>query len=122
MSDSLAAAIAWFALGLHLLVGVAAWRVETHRRWLLWLNLSVGLSVLAYWIDRWIGYLTHQIVWYASDQAMPLYAVLVCVLSGLGLSRRVVPVAVHWLLFAIHVVILLGTVLFMAFFRMNRLF
>ena len=36
------------------------------------LNLAVAACVLAYWAHKWYGYLTRDITWYASDQAIPL--------------------------------------------------
>jgi hypothetical protein len=86
------------------------------------LNLTSAVCVLAYWAYRWYGYLFHGVTWYASDQLVPLYAILVCSLTVLSLSGRYQAVALNWVFFVIHSVAVIGAVLFVTLFRMSRLF
>ena len=121
MTNVMFATIAWIALGVHLVVGVAAFRSGGWRPWLPLLNLTTAACVVAYWVYRWYGYLVQGITWYASDQLIPLYAVLVCALAVISLSGRHQLMALNWMAFVIHGVVALGAVLFATFFRM-RLF
>lgn len=86
------------------------------------LNLTTAAGVLAYWGYRWYGYLFQGVTWYASDQLVPLYAILVCALSVISLSGRHQATALNWVAFAIDSVVVIGAVLFVTFFRMRRLF
>ncbi|HSE68698.1 MAG TPA: hypothetical protein VLB12_17025 [Gemmatimonadales bacterium] len=122
MSDFGVAAIAWIALGLHIGVGVVALRNGRPRPLVPILNLTSALCVLAYWGHRWWGYLFRGVTWYASDQLIPLYALLVCVLALVTLSGRHPAVALNWIVFLFHTVVLVAAVLFLKFFRLNRLF
>ena len=47
---------------------------------------------------------------------------LVCALAVMSLSSRHHLVALNWMAFVIHGVVALGAVLFVTFFRMDRLF
>ena len=113
------AALAWTAFALHIVVGIVTVRSEGRRPWLPLLNLTIAICVLAYWASRWYGYLFRGVIWYASDQAIPLYAVLVCVLAVTSLSGRHRLVALDWAAFAIHSVVVVGAVLFVTFFKMR---
>jgi hypothetical protein len=122
VTDLLVATIAWIALGLHVVVGVATFRSGAWRPWLPLLNLTMAGGVVAYWVYRWYGYVVQGITWYASDQLVPVYAVLVCVLAVISLTSRHHLVTLNWMAFVIHGVVALGAVLFVTFFRMGRLF
>ena len=122
MTDLLVATIAWIALGLHVVVGVATLRSGGWQPWLPLLNLTTAVSVLAYWAYRWYGYLFQGVTWYASDQIVPLYALLVCVLTITSLSGRYQAVALNWVAFVIDGLVAIAAVLFATFFRMDRLF
>jgi hypothetical protein len=78
--------------------------------------------VLAYWGRRWFGYLFRGITWYATDQLIPLCALLVFILAILTLSGRYNGVGLHWVIFVITTLVLLAAALFFSFFRMTRLF
>ena len=122
MSDTTIRAIAWLALAVHLLVGAAVLRHKVPASALVVLNLVTGGSVLAYWGRRWFGYLFRGITWYGTDQLIPAYALLVCLLALLTLAGRYQGVGAHWLIFLVNTLVLLGAVLFFTFFRMTRLF
>lgn len=114
--------IAWLALAIHLLVGAAIRRHRMPVSSLAALNLVTGACVLLYWGRRWFGYLFRGISWYATDQVIPAYALLVCLLAVLSLSGRYQGIGAQWLIFLLDTLVLLGAVLFFTFFRMNRLF
>ena len=119
--NRIASLIAIGGLVLHLVVGVLAFRRGPPPTLLVWLNLATGLGVLVYWVPRWYSYLADGIVWYATDQLLPLYALLVCLLSVLTLANRVSGHRLHWLVFGLHAIVLLVAALFLTFFRVNRL-
>lgn len=118
----IASAIAIGGLILHLAVGVMAFRRGPPPILLVWLNLVTGIGVLVYWVPRWYSYVADGINWYASDQLLPLYALLVCLFSVLTLVNRVSGHRLHWLVFGLHTIVLLVAFLFLTFFRVNRLF
>ena len=122
MTDLLVATVAWIALGLHIVVGAATLRGGGWRPLLPLLNLTTAVCVLAYWANQWYGYLFQGVTWYASDQLVPLYAVLVCVIAVTSLSGRHRAVTINWIAFAVDSVVVIGAVLFVTFFRMNALF
>jgi hypothetical protein len=122
MSDFVIGTIAWVALGLHVVVGLVALRSGQSRPLVPLVNLASATGVLAYWAYRWFGYLFRGITWYATDQLIPLYALLVCVLTVLSLSGRYPGVVLNWFVFFINGLVLIAAVLFLSFFRLNRLF
>src|SRR5689334_1840089 len=105
MTDLLIATLAWIALGVHLVVGIATVRSAGWRPWLPLLNLTIAVCVLAYWTQRWYGYLLRGVTWYASDQLVPLYALLVCALTVASLSGRYQAAALNWAVFAIDAIV-----------------
>ena len=56
---------------------------------------------------------------YASDQAIPLHAIFVCVLAGGTLAGRYSAATLNRLVFTLHTVVFVGAVLFVTFFRMK---
>ncbi|MES2307017.1 MAG: hypothetical protein V4558_16060 [Gemmatimonadota bacterium] len=88
---------------------------------LAWVNLAMGFAVLGYWGRNWFSYLFRGITWYLSDQWLPAYALVVCVVAGLTLLGRYQATAFHWIVFGVNTVVLLGAALFLTFFRMTRL-
>ncbi|MEO8619569.1 MAG: hypothetical protein ABI625_00810 [bacterium] len=122
MGNILIAALAWFALAVHLAVGVATWRRVSALPLLPLLNLAVAVGVLGYWIPRWYSYVFRGIQWYATDQIVPLYALLVCALAMSSLTGRPLSNVPHWIVFAIDTIVLIGAVAFFALFKINRLF
>lgn len=114
--------VAWLAVAVHAAVMVAVRRRMTGFSVVPLVNLATALCVLAYWVPRWYGYATRGITWYVSDQALPLCAILVCVLSGMSLAGRYHGTLPHWLVFGVDGLALLAAALFFTFFKMNRLF
>ena len=119
MTNVLFATLAWIALALHIVVGIVTLRSGGWRLWLPLLNLTIAVCVLAYWASRWYGYLFRGVIWYASDQLIPLYALFVVALTVMSLSGRYKAVALNWVAFAIHSVAVVGAVLFVTFFKMR---
>ena len=122
------AMLAWFGTVAHLVVGIAMTR-RTPGVWtyspLPLLNLAVAICVLAYWAHEWYGYATRGVTWYASDQALPLYAAVVAIMSGLALAGRYegrLSQLFQWCAFSVDAVALTGAALFLTFARFNRLF
>ena len=72
MSDATAIAIAWLALAAHAAVAIAVRRRVTDLPLVLLVNLAAALCVLAYWGQRWYGYIAKGVTWYVSDQMLPL--------------------------------------------------
>jgi len=122
MSDATAIAIAWLALAAHAAVAIAVRRRVTDLPLVLLVNLAAALCVLAYWGQRWYGYIAKGVTWYVSDQMLPLYAVLVCLLSGATLLGGYHGTLPHWVIFGIDALVLLAAALFFTFFKLNRLF
>ena len=121
-------AIAWIGLAAHLVVGgVVAFRrplALSTQPLLPLLNLAVAACVLAYWAQKWYGYLTRDITWYASDQGIPLYAAAVAVASGLAIAGRYdgrLAHGIQWLVFVIDALVLAVAALYMTFVRFDRL-
>ena len=119
MSNFVVAAIAWVGLAVHVIVGILALRSVGSRQLVPALNLIVAACVIVYWAQRWFGYLFRGITWYASDQLIPLYAILVFLLAGGTLAGRFSAAPLNWLVFTLHVLVFVGAVLFVTFFRMK---
>ena len=122
MSDAAILALAWLAVAVHAVVAALAWRRPGGAPHVPLLNLVVALAVLAYWAPRWYGYATRGVTWYATDQLIPLYALVVGGLAAASLAGRPHAGALQWIAFAIDALALLAAALFFSFFRMNRLF
>jgi hypothetical protein len=122
MSDATLRVVAWLGLAIHLAVGAVVLRHKAPVSLLAVLNLVTAGSVLIYWGVRWYGYLFRGITWYASDQLIPAYALLVSLLCVLALTGRYHGVAVHGVVFGVNTLVLLSAALFFTFFRMTRLF
>jgi hypothetical protein len=114
--------IAWSGLCFHAAAVLAVWRRPGSVTPLVSVNLVTSLSVLGWWASRWYGSLRHGTTWSLSDQALPLYAFLICLLCGVTLTGRTPGAALHWLAFALHAIVLLVAALFLTFFRFGRLF
>ena len=122
MSDTTLRAAAWLAFAIQFCVGAAVLRHKASTSLLVLLNLVAALCVLAYWGRRWFDYLFGGVTWYGSDQLIPAYALVVCLLAVLTLVGRYQGNGVHWTIFALNTLVLLGAALFFSFFKMNRLF
>lgn len=119
MSNLALTTIAWLGLAVHVIVGILALRAAPSRPLVPAVNLIVAACVLAYWAQRWYGYLFKGITWYATDQLIPLYAIFACVLAGGTLAHLYTAVMLNWLVFIFHTVVFVGAVLFVTFFRMK---
>ena len=78
--------------------------------------------MLAYWIPKWYSDAIQGITWYATDQLVPLYALLVAALAVATLSGRYLSPVPHWVVFVIDALVLLAAAVFFSLFRMDRLF
>src|SRR3954463_12584471 len=84
------------------------------------LNLATATLVLAYWAHRWYGYVARGTTWYATDQLLPLYALVVCVLAVMAISSRSSG-AMQWVFLAIDGLALLGAAIVLSMLRFDRL-
>ncbi len=121
MSDPIILTITWLAFAIHLVVGVIALRGMSTLPLVPVVNAALAASVLGYWMTRWYSYFFHGITWYLSDQALPLYAVVVLVLSVATLAGRFKGGIVHGVILGIDGGVLLAAALFFTFFKMDRL-
>ena len=122
MSDAIIKVVTWLALATQLVTGFAVWRHRAPASLIAILNLVAATAVLAYWGRRWYGYLFRGITWYATDQLIPLGAVLVFILALLTLTGRYEGTALHWMIFGVTTLVLIAAALFFSFFKMTRLF
>jgi hypothetical protein len=120
--DLLAALVVGTLLTAHLVVGALSLRYHAGLRYLPWLNLVTAGGVVVYWVQRWYGVLARGVRWYGTDQLLPAYALVVCIVSALAIARQLKLVPLHWTVFAVHLVVLIGAAAFMATFKIDRLF
>ncbi len=117
MSNIVLQLLAWGVFAAHLAVGITARRRTGGIPLVPLLNLLVGLCVVMYWAQRWVGFATRGVQWYWSDQLFPLYALAVCIISALGLAGRLGATWPHWTVFGVHTLVLLAFALFASLFR-----
>ncbi len=122
MSDAAILVLTWICFAIHLTVAVAARRHLAPRPLIPMVNAAVAVAVLAYWVTRWYSYIFQGIKWYASDQALPLYAVIVLALSVATLVGSFKGTVIHGAILSIDGVALLAAALFFTFFKLDRLF
>jgi hypothetical protein len=122
MSNAALRAVVWLAFAMQLFVGAAVLRHKASVSLIALFNLVAAVAVLAYWGRRWFGYLFRGITWYATDQLVPAYALLVSLLAILALSGRYQGLPAQWMIFGANTLVLLGAALFLTLFRMTRLF
>jgi hypothetical protein len=111
---------AWAAIVAHAGVLVATRYRRSDVRLVPSLNLVMAMCVLLYWMPRWYSYVK-GVAWYATDQLLPLYALLVCVVSGLALSGHYRGTTPHWILFGLHALVCVAAAVFLGTFRITRL-
>jgi hypothetical protein len=121
MNNTALIAFTWCAVAVHVLVAIAALRRWTTLPLVPALNLAVSLCLLAYWLVEWYGYLFRNITWYPSEQWLPLYALLACVLSLLAITGRYDTPVLSWTVFIMHSLTLLAAAVFFSLFKMDRL-
>jgi len=120
MSNTMVTILVWSAVAAHVAV-LVLWRRSTWNLLPL-INLAMAALVLGYWVPRWISYARRGVTWYASDQLVPAYALFVCTLSILTLSKRVTATKLSWTVFGADFIILSAAALFFTFYRTRRLF
>ena len=121
MSDPVILAVTWLAFAVHVAVGVAAARAWTTLPLMPLVNAAVAVALLAYWMTRWYSYLFQGVTWYASDQALPLYAAVVLAFSAATLLGRFKGGALHAVVLGVDGSVLLAAALFFTFFKMDRM-
>ncbi len=114
--------LSWLGLLVHLVVGFLVLRRLGSPRLLPLLNLMIAGAVLVYWIRQWYDYLFGGILWYATDQLMPLYALIVVVVASLSLAGRYQGTVFHWVVFGVDTTVFIVAVYLATFLRFNRLF
>ena len=121
MRDATIVVLVWCAIAAHVAVAVVVRSRRSDLPLLPILNLVVAICVLGYWIPRWYSYVVKGIIWYATDQLVPLYAIMVCVLSGYTLAGRYRGTVPHWIVFGVDSAVLIAFAIFMMTFRLQRL-
>jgi hypothetical protein len=120
MSNFAVVTIAWGAVLLHLAAAIVSrWRL-TDVPLVPLVNLLTSALVLAYWAQRWYGYLFRGITWYATDQLLPLYALVVCVLAALAVWSRSAG-TLQWVFLTIDGLALLGAAIVISMMRFSRM-
>jgi hypothetical protein len=120
VSNVAVATVAWVGFLAHLAVGLMVRRRLVDPALLPLLNLATAALVLAYWVHRWYGYVSRGTTWYATDQLLPLYAVVVCVLAAMAMWGRGLG-AMQWMFLVIDGVALLGAAMVLSMLRFDRL-
>ncbi|MEO5585601.1 MAG: hypothetical protein ABIQ75_09110 [Flavobacteriales bacterium] len=121
MSDAVILPLTWLFFAIHVAAGVAAIRHWTILPLVPIVNAVVAAGVLAYWITRWYSYIFQGIKWYMSDQALPLYAVVVLAFSVATLAGSFKGTVLHGVILSVDGLVLLAAALFFTFFKMDRL-
>ena len=121
MSDSAIRALVYVVVIAHLFIGTLAWRRGSALPLVPLLNLGVAACVVAYALKRWYGVIAHGIIWYGTDQLLPLYALAVCIFSILALTGKVSGAPLHWIIFVLQLLVLIAAALFFTFFKMTRM-
>lgn len=121
MSNTAVLILSWSLFALHVVAGLA-----TLRRWIAWpllptMNVLIAVCLLAYWLPKWFRYAMNGILWFGSDQWIAVYAMVVLVLGVLTLTGRWHSMAVQWIVFGIHTLVMLAAAVFFTVFRMDRL-
>ena len=120
MGNVAVAVVAWVGALAHVVVAVMVRRRVLGPTLVPLLNLLTAGLVLAYWANRWYGYVARGTTWYASDQLLPLYALLVCVLAATAMWTRTSGVA-QWVFLTIDGVALLGAAIVLSMLRFDRM-
>lgn len=121
MSNLAVATIAWAGFLIHLAVAVLARRRVVDLPLVPAVNLATSGFVLAYWAQRWYGYVFHGISWYATDQLLPLYALTVSLLAAVAVWGRSTG-TLQWMFLTIDGIALLGAAIFFSMMRLDRMF
>jgi hypothetical protein len=120
MSNFAVVMIVWVGVLGHLAAAIVSRRRLVDIPIVPLVNLVTSALVLADWAQRWYGYLFQGITWYASDQLLPLYALIVCVLSAMAMRSGSIG-ALQWVFLAIDGVALLGAAILIGVLRFDRM-
>ncbi|HEV7990361.1 MAG TPA: hypothetical protein VGP25_00960 [Gemmatimonadaceae bacterium] len=120
MTDGVLKVLTWGAFAVHAAAAIVMRRRMVEFPLVALVNFATALCVLAYWAQRWYGYLAHGTTWYASDQLLPSYALIVCVLAAMTMANRISGTA-QWVILAIDGVVLLGLALLFSVLRFDRM-
>ena len=113
--------LTWIAVIVHVSVAFVAWRRSPSLPVIAITNLVVGLGVLGYWVPRWYSYFAKGILWYYTDQLVPLYALIVVAMAVATIAGRVQATVINWLFFGVNTLVIVAAALFFSVFRMKRL-
>lgn len=122
MSNVAIRALLWCVLFAHLTAGVLSWRRGSALPLLPLINFATAAAVVAYWMQRWYGVLVRGITWHGTDQLLPLYALAVCIFSGVALAGKGGAAGpVHWSIFTLHLLVVIAATLFFTFVKITRM-
>jgi len=121
LSDPSIRLLVWLAVLLHTIVGLLVWRRPNLFPLVSLLQAIYAFGVLAYWAQRWYGYLFRGITWYATDQLFPLYALIVLCLAVASLAGRPGFTLPLWVIYWVHALVLGVAVWVVTSFRITRL-
>lgn len=122
MTNTQFTAVAWIALLAHIVIGVLTYRRMSSAQLIPLLNVGVALCVLGYCLTRWYGNVFRGIVWYWTDQVLPLYAILSLCAAVMALTGRMQITWPNTAVFAGNALVSAAAVVFVSTFRVNRLF
>jgi hypothetical protein len=121
MSNVAVVTIAWGGFVAHLVAAILARRRLVELPVVPLVNLVTSSLVLAYWAQRWYGYVFQGISWSATDQLLPLYASIVCVLAAVAMWGRSGG-TLQWVFLLIDGIALLGAAMLFSVLRFDRMF
>ncbi|MEO7996336.1 MAG: hypothetical protein ABI852_02765 [Gemmatimonadaceae bacterium] len=121
MSNTTVTVLAWLALIAHVTVGILAWRRGSAIPLVTIINFIFALSVAGYWAQRLVMALIKGLTWYGNDQVWLVYGLAVCTVSVFALTGRIAWAGLHWTIFAAQTLVCVAAVLFVSFFKINRL-
>lgn len=121
MSDTAILALSWIFFILHLAVVIVTARHWSTLPLVPFVNAVTAAGVLIYWMTKWYSYLFQGIKWYATDQAIPLYALVVITFSLAALLGTFKSTVLNNVFLGIDGSVLLAAALFFTFFRMDRM-
>ena len=112
----------WITLGAHGGVTLFVYQMRLPFGWIPTLNAVIGGGILIYWLWRWAAYRFPGFGLQSSDQWFALYGLTVILVSGAFLLGHSPGDWLHRLIFGLHVLLVLGALLFFMTFEMDRLF
>jgi hypothetical protein len=122
MSNAMVLIVAWLNVAAHIVSFILARKRGSALPYVAALNLVVGVCVVTYWVPRWYSYAFKGITYYLTDQALPLYFIVVIVVSALALSGRYTNSWPQWVIFGVDAITSLGAAVLFSTFRITKLF